>query len=181
MRALQPIDKSNRLFWRLALPFLPSRHSGFTLLELMIVMIFAAILAAVAVPGFLNQAGKARQADMLLTLGAMNRGQQGYHFQKGTFAVTIADLGADMGGAIFSKYYNFPDPLPAEVDATKVKHLAVAKNPALDLVKDHALGVYFTDGAFTSTICRAAQVGDPVNVGNSKFDDCQNNGVKISN
>lgn len=38
-------------------------NSGFMLIELLIVIIVAGVLAAIALPSFLNQAGKAKQSE----------------------------------------------------------------------------------------------------------------------
>jgi prepilin-type N-terminal cleavage/methylation domain-containing protein len=74
-------------------PFLTGRQPrGFTLLELLTVMLFASILAAVAIPNYLAQASKARQAEAKQVLGTMNRSQQAYRFEKAVFATSLQDL-----------------------------------------------------------------------------------------
>lgn len=59
--------------------------TGFTLLELLVVVTIAGILSAIALPSFLNQANKARQAEAKTYVGAINRGQQAYFIEKGAF------------------------------------------------------------------------------------------------
>jgi len=68
------------------------REQGFTLIELLVVIIIIGILSAVALPTFLNQAGKARQAGAESIIGAINRGQQAYRVENSTFTANITDL-----------------------------------------------------------------------------------------
>ncbi len=67
------------------------RPDGFTLLELLVVVTIAGILSAIALPSFLNQANKARQAEAKTYVSAINRGQQAYFLEKSTFG-NLTDL-----------------------------------------------------------------------------------------
>jgi type IV pilus assembly protein PilE len=49
-------------------------HSGFTLIELMIVLVVVAILAAFAIPSYIEQIHKSRRADAIRTLGQLQLG-----------------------------------------------------------------------------------------------------------
>ncbi len=68
-----------------------SGQSGFTLIELLVVIIIIGILAAIALPSFLNQANKARQAEAQTYVGSLNRAQQAFYLQNRYFS---DDLGA---------------------------------------------------------------------------------------
>ena len=56
-------------------------------------VVLLGILAAIALPSFLNQANKARQSEAKNNVGALVRSQQAYHLEKGTFSQSIEALG----------------------------------------------------------------------------------------
>ena len=77
-------------------------NAGFTLIELLVVIIIVGILSAIALPTFLDQAGKARESEAKTNLGALNRGQQAYRLENGEFAGSISDLDVGIEGDIYS-------------------------------------------------------------------------------
>ncbi|OKH40456.1 hypothetical protein NIES2119_02215 [[Phormidium ambiguum] IAM M-71] len=70
-----------------------SNEYGFTLIELLVVIIIIGILAAIALPSFLNQANKGKQAEGKQYVSSINKAQQAYYTETGTF-VTTSDANA---------------------------------------------------------------------------------------
>jgi type IV pilus assembly protein PilA len=75
---------------------------GFTLIELLVVIIIVGVLAAIALPSFLNQIGKARGSEAKSNIGTINRSQQAFRLEKGAFAGNLPSLDAKISGKFYS-------------------------------------------------------------------------------
>ena len=75
------------------------RESGFTLIELLVVVIIIAILAAIAIPVFLQQRIKAYDTAVKSDLRNLAQFEEGYLEQNNTYA-TIADITASGDGVV---------------------------------------------------------------------------------
>jgi type IV pilus assembly protein PilA len=69
-------------------------ESGFTLVELLVVMLILGILAAIAIPAFFNQRDKARDADTKASVRTVETAEETYFVDNGEYTGTLADLTA---------------------------------------------------------------------------------------
>jgi type IV pilus assembly protein PilA len=67
---------------------------GFTMVELLVCLLIIAIMAAIALPAFLDQRAKGEDSEAKLTIRTTAIALQAHHANEDTYAATIADLEA---------------------------------------------------------------------------------------
>ena len=75
---------------------------GFTLIELMIVLVIVAILASIAVPSYQNSVMKSRRADAKAALSAAAAEQEKWFFQFMQYSGDVDDIGGNGSGLLLS-------------------------------------------------------------------------------
>lgn len=86
-----------------------ANKSGFTLVELMVVVAIIGVLAAIAIPNYQKYQAKARQSEAKVNLAALYTAEQGYYSEHGTFTGCLRQIGFDlndMSNAVTKRYYS---------------------------------------------------------------------------
>ena len=73
-----------------------TRQAGFTLIEVMVVVAIAAILASIAWPAYQNQVMRGRRSDAISALAAISQAQERWRSDNPTYQSTLADLPGGM-------------------------------------------------------------------------------------
>ena len=130
--------------------------SGFTLIEVLVVVIILGILASLSLPAFLSQAAKAKQTEAKGYVGAVTRAQQAYRIEKATFASEWSDL--EIGIPAETQDYTYSLSASSETTTTIA---AEAEAPEL---RDYSGGVVvLEDSGQTSTAaCQTKKPGGSV-------------------
>jgi len=86
---------------------LPKRRAGFTIIELMLVVAVAGVLALVAYPTFMESVRKGRRAEAVAALAQVQQSQERWRSNKSAYTDALANLNLDLkpGNKTKSGYY----------------------------------------------------------------------------
>jgi type IV pilus assembly protein PilA len=106
-------------------------EKGFTLVELLVVIIIIGILSAIALPNFLNQSAKAKQTEAKQNVSSIGRAQNTYRALNSTFASNfdLLAIGNLVGGGTTASSTNYSYTLSATTDNASL--LAQARDAGL--------------------------------------------------
>jgi prepilin-type N-terminal cleavage/methylation domain-containing protein len=79
---------------------LPRRRAGFSLIELLIVVVIIGILAAIAIPAFANTKGKALVSKVKSDLRNLATAQEGYFYTHGEYTADLAALDLEVSPGV---------------------------------------------------------------------------------
>ena len=112
--------------------------SGFTLVEILVVLLILAVLGALVIPRILGRLEKAKQAEAFMNLGAIRSSEILLHDLSGKFvaAEDAAEIKSVLGLSIEGLFYNYKI-----IDATDENFLAVATPMSLveNWLQDYAV------------------------------------------
>jgi type IV pilus assembly protein PilA len=75
-----------------------NNKKGFTLIELMIVVAIIGILAAIAIPNFMNYQCKAKQSEAKSSLGSIRVAQEAYFAEYDKYSTDLTGIGFAVKG-----------------------------------------------------------------------------------
>lgn len=164
------------------------KSSGFTLLELLVVVVLLGVLSAIALPNLLGQVAKGRQAEAQNTLGTINRAQQTHRIEFGTFGNVGSYTDSNLGNGINEidqynppannllsvalqlKFYTIQDgttattpAIPGGTPATATEAFVIARGGEQftnDILDYVAHVTQSTTGGFATIICEELQINN---------------------
>jgi type IV pilus assembly protein PilA len=86
------VSVENKAKFYLVNRILVSGNNGFTLVELLVVIVIIGILTAISIPSFLNQTAKAKQTEAKQNIAVVIRSQQLRYSEQSSFAPTFDEL-----------------------------------------------------------------------------------------
>ena len=116
------------------------RTAGFTLIELMIAVVVVAILAAIAIPSYLDSVRKSRRSDAYTALTAVQQAQERWRANNPSYAtnaqlslgVNASPAGLGVNAATANGYYNVGISLPSNAGYTTTAVAVTGKSQAND-------------------------------------------------
>jgi type IV pilus assembly protein PilE len=155
----------------------PAEHSrarvsrGFTLIELVVAMVIAAVLAAIAIPSYSNYVRKGRRTDAKSALLDMASLEERYFTTNNVYSQNPADLGYPgypVGGPIpVGNYYQVTIPAADFLAATVPSATSLAGTPASYWLVATPVGDQVNDTACTSFTVTSAGVQSSTPAGGS--------------
>jgi type IV pilus assembly protein PilE len=120
----------------------PAAHKagvrGFTLIELMITVVVASILATIAIPAYTNQIRKSRRTDARTALLDLASREERYFSTANKYSAVATDLGyAAWPASVGGNYYNISTPRVQDATAARPAGFTLTAVPVAGNGQDH--------------------------------------------
>jgi type IV pilus assembly protein PilE len=132
---------------------------GFTLVELMVVIVIASVLMAIAVPSYKNSIRKSRRTDAKTALLDLAGREERYNSTNGSYTNTATFLGyASFPATVGGGYYTINVAAPTAGTATTVAFVSMTATPVVgsDQAKDTACGSFTLTSTGAQTVSGTA-------------------------
>ena len=132
---------------------------GFTLVELMVVIVIASILMAIAIPSYKNSIRKSRRTDAKTALLDLAGREERYFSTNGAYSTAFGQLGYPSWGTAFGGgYYTMTAPVVVAGTATTVASYTLQAVPVVgsDQAKDTACGSFNLTSTGVQTVSGTA-------------------------
>ncbi|MDJ0508329.1 MAG: type IV pilin-like G/H family protein [Crocosphaera sp.] len=144
---------------------LKNSHKGFTLIELMIVVIITGLLAAISIPQLFGMVSKARETEVQNQIASLIHAENAYYLEHGKFAkITNKQMRDNAHGldiVIDNDKYNIRTTLAQNYNAVRIK--ATALKDYDQELKNYTAGLHYSGTAFASIICQTHHPGGDIN------------------
>src|SRR5882757_8794028 len=105
---------------------------GFTLVELMVVIVIASILMAIAIPSYKNSIRKSRRTDAKTALLDLAGREERFFSTNGAYTATAASLGyGAFPSSVGGNYYTINVAAPVAGTATTVASFSITATPVV--------------------------------------------------
>lgn len=126
----------------------PNTRRGFTLLELLVVVVIIAILAAIALPQYKKSVVKSKAAQMQNLLDTVVKASDLYHLQNGTYPKSLDDLDIEIDLTKLNTRPCLPDLGNASIKQSGDFAIAIHSGNNSTLPHINIIAAYFTTGKY---------------------------------
>ena len=124
-----------------------NKNFGFTIVELVVVVVIISILSALALPQYIKTVERSRQSEAMTNLSAIRGAQMRYYLEYANYTTNFDSL--DIDNRSSGTYFNYTplNPLAATGDVARATRTGT-KNPCATLKKSYTINI--SDNGTTS-------------------------------